>query len=95
MIVIGEIGGVEEESAADLLAGGYGKPVVALVAGRHAPRERRMGHAGTLAMFGAGSAEAKMKRLAAAGAIVVEDADAVAGAMKAALARHLRNPCPR
>ena len=45
--------------------------------------------------FGAGSAEAKMKRLAAAGAIVVEDADAVAGAMKAALARHLRNPCPR
>ena len=95
VIVIGEIGGVEEESAADLLAGGYGKPVVALVAGRHAPRERRMGHAGTLAMFGAGSAEAKMKRLAAAGAIVVEDADAVAGAMKAALARHLRNPCPR
>jgi succinyl-CoA synthetase alpha subunit len=88
VILIGEIGGVEEEAAAETLgAGGYGKPVVALVAGRHAPRERRMGHAGTLAMFGAGSAEAKMKALAAAGAIVVGDADAVAGAMRKALGR--------
>jgi len=88
VILIGEIGGAEEEAAADLLAaGGYGKPVVALVAGRHAPPERRMGHAGTLAMLGGGSAEAKMKRLAAAGAIVVKDADAVAPAMAEALAR--------
>lgn len=87
VILIGEIGGVEEEAAAEYLADGYGKPVVALVAGRHAPRDRRMGHAGTLAMFGAGSAEGKMKRLAAAGALVVKDADAVAGAMLKALAR--------
>jgi succinyl-CoA synthetase alpha subunit len=88
VILIGEIGGVEEEAAADLLQEGeYGKPVVALVAGRHAPGERRMGHAGTLATLGGGSAEAKMKRLAAAGAIVARNADAVAGTMRQALAR--------
>lgn len=88
VILIGEIGGLEEEAAAELLErGDYGKPVVALVAGRHAPRDRRMGHAGTLAMLGASSAEGKMKRLAAAGAIVVKDADAVADAMRKALGR--------
>jgi len=42
VILIGEIGGAEEEEAADYLgAGDYGKPVVGLVVGRHAPRERR------------------------------------------------------
>jgi succinyl-CoA synthetase alpha subunit len=85
VILIGEIGGAEEEAAADLLQAGYGKPVVALVAGRHAPPERRMGHAGTLATLGGGSADAKMKRLGSAGAIVVKDADAVAPAMRKAL----------
>jgi succinyl-CoA synthetase alpha subunit len=88
VILIGEIGGVEEEEAADYLAAGdYGKPVVALIVGRHAPKERRMGHAGTLGVMGAGSADDKAKRLAAAGAVVARDADAVAGAMKKALAR--------
>ena len=46
-----------------------------------------MGHAGTLAMLGGGSAEAKMRRLASAGAIAVKDADAVATAMGKALGR--------
>jgi succinyl-CoA synthetase alpha subunit len=88
VVLIGEIGGPEEEEAADYLAGGaFGKPLVALIVGRHAPKERRMGHAGTLAVFGAGSVEGKAKRLAAAGAIVVKDADAVAGAVAKALAR--------
>jgi len=88
VILIGEIGGAEEEAAAELLqAGDYGKPVVALVAGRHAPRERRMGHAGTLPILGGASAEEKMKRLAVAGAVVVKDADAVAAAMGRALGR--------
>lgn len=92
VILIGEIGGVEEEEAADYLAaGGFGKPVVALIVGRHAPKERRMGHAGTLAMFGAGSVEDKEKRLASAGAVIVRDADSVAGAMRKALSR---SPAP-
>ncbi len=86
VILIGEIGGAEEEAAAERLsAGDYGKPVVALVVGRHAPRERRMGHAGTLAMFGAGSADAKIDLLARAGAIIAKGPDAVAAAMRDAL----------
>ena len=88
VILIGEIGGAEEEEAADYLAGAdYGKPVVTLVVGRHAPPERRMGHAGTLAMFGAGSAAAKIERLAKAGAVVSANADAVATDMLKALGR--------
>lgn len=86
VVLIGEIGGVEEEEAADYLAsGGFDKPVVALIVGRHAPKERRMGHAGTLAGFGSGSVESKTARLASAGVIVVEDADAVVGALKKAV----------
>jgi succinyl-CoA synthetase alpha subunit len=82
VILVGEIGGFEEEDAADYLAlGDYGKPVVALVVGRHAPRERRMGHAGTLPLLGASSAEAKGRRLAAAGAVLAHDADSVARVM--------------
>lgn len=78
VILIGEIGGREEEDAADYLASlDYGKPVVALVVGRHAPRERRMGHAGTLSFFGSETASAKIDRLQAAGVIIAENADGV------------------
>lgn len=86
VVLIGEIGGAEEEEAADYLAAGYGKPVVALIVGRHAPAERRMGHAGTLAVLGSGSASDKARRLADAGAVVAHDADGVARAMLQALA---------
>lgn len=69
VILIGEIGGAEEEAAAEWMRGAKpAKPVVALVAGRHAPPERRMGHAGTLTMFGRAGAEPKIKALRAAGA---------------------------
>jgi succinyl-CoA synthetase alpha subunit len=86
MILIGEIGGTEEEEAAEFLAHERRKkPVVALVAGRHAPPERRMGHAGALTMFGRGDAAAKMEALRAAGARVAESADAVADMMRKAL----------
>ncbi len=68
VILIGEIGGSEEEQAAAFLrANRATKPVVALVAGRHAPPERRMGHAGTLTVFGKGGAEAKIERAAGCG----------------------------
>lgn len=69
VVLIGEIGGNEEEKAAAYLAEtDYGKPVVALVAGRHAPQGRRMGHAGTLSAVGGLSAEEKIAKLRAAGA---------------------------
>lgn len=87
VILIGEIGGNEEEAAASYLgSGGYGKPVVALVVGRHAPKARRMGHAGTLSIFGAQSAREKMELLGQAGVLLAKDADDVVRCLKEALA---------
>lgn len=86
VVLIGEIGGTEEEEAAEYLASGdYGKPVVALVVGEHAPEGRRMGHAGTVSMFGSRTVEEKARRLADAGAVIARDADDVAAAMARAL----------
>jgi succinyl-CoA synthetase alpha subunit len=88
IILIGEIGGEEEEQVASFLRGApYGKPVVAFVAGRHAPAQRRMGHAGTLTQFGQGSAEAKISLLAAAGAHIAPNAQAIGETMRQALQR--------
>ena len=88
IILIGEIGGTEEQEAAEFLqSAGGAKPVVALVAGRHAPPERRMGHAGTLTMFGRGDAASKIAALEAAGAIIVRNAQAVGETMRSTLAR--------
>ncbi len=91
VILIGEVGGTEEEEAAEYLASvDYGKPVVALIVGRHAPRERRMGHAGTLSIFGLGSVDEKANRLADAGVKIARNADDVAATMLQALRG--RNP---
>jgi succinyl-CoA synthetase alpha subunit len=55
----------------------YGKPVVALVVGRHAPKGRRMGHAGTLSVFGLETAAEKVAKLKRAGALLADDASEV------------------
>ncbi|MCG6883043.1 MAG: succinate--CoA ligase subunit alpha [Silicimonas sp.] len=68
VVLIGEIGGREEERAAEYLSGtDYGKPVIALVVGRHSPEGRRMGHAGTLSAVGGLSAAEKNAKLRDAG----------------------------
>lgn len=86
IIVIGEIGGTDEEDVANLVAGRKTtKPIVALIAGRHAPPERRMGHAGALASAGAGSAAEKIKALERAGVIIAADASRVGATMREAL----------
>ncbi len=73
VVLIGEIGGREEEEAADYLASeSYGKPVVSLVVGRHAPEGRRMGHAGTLSAVGGLSAADKIARLRSAGSRIAD-----------------------
>jgi succinyl-CoA synthetase alpha subunit len=86
VVLIGEIGGAEEEMAADYLkAVEAPKPVVALIAGRHAPPERRMGHAGTLTLFGRADANEKIKALRSAGVLIAPNPQDVAGTMQQSL----------
>lgn len=86
VVLIGEIGGREEEQAADYLASvEFGKPVIGLVVGRHAPKGRRMGHAGTLSVFGLESAEEKISQLRTAGVLIAKDAGDVVDTVLSAL----------
>ncbi len=73
VMLIGEIGGTEEESAASYIAEHLDKPVVSYIAGVTAPPGRRMGHAGAIISGSKGTAQAKMDALAAAGAKVAQN----------------------
>jgi succinyl-CoA synthetase alpha subunit len=72
IVLIGEIGGDEEERAAAYCAREVRKPVAAFIAGRTAPPGRRMGHAGAIISGGAGTAESKREALQAAGIRVAD-----------------------
>ena len=67
MVLIGEIGGNEEEEAAAFIKSHVRKPVVAYVAGMTAPHGRRMGHAGAIISGDSGTAESKIKAFESAG----------------------------
>lgn len=67
VVLIGEIGGSAEEDAARFIKEKMSKPVVAFVAGRTAPKDRRMGHAGAIISDGRGTAAEKVKTLEEAG----------------------------
>ncbi len=73
IVIIGEIGGTSEERIAEyVLSGKIKKPVVAYVAGRTAPKERRMGHAGAVVYMGQGTFESKMNSFRRANVPVAE-----------------------
>ena len=93
VILVGEIGGTAEEEAAEFLKQAKSeKPVVAFVAGRHAPTERRMGHAGTVDVFGKGSAQQKIDALRDAGAVIATSAANIGATMRQALRQALTRP---
>lgn len=67
VVMIGEIGGNDEELAADFIANTMTKPVIGFIAGRAAPANKRMGHAGAIIEGSVGGAETKIKALKNAG----------------------------
>ena len=73
LILIGEIGGVAEEEAADYIQKEFKKPVVAFVAGKTAPSGRRMGHAGAIISRGRGGVDSKLKALKQSGCYLVDN----------------------
>lgn len=73
IVMIGEIGGNAEEKAAEFIKKSVRKPVIAFVAGRTAPKGKRMGHAGAIISGGSGTAREKMSALRQAGVTVVEN----------------------
>lgn len=72
VVLIGEIGGEDEERAAAFIGAGMRTPVVAFIAGRSAPAGKRMGHAGAIISGGRGGAAAKLAAFASAGVAVAE-----------------------
>jgi succinyl-CoA synthetase alpha subunit len=87
IVLIGEIGGSDEEEAAQFIRRRVKKPVVAFVAGQTAPAGKRMGHAGAIVSGGSGTAAEKMAAFEAAGVPVARIPSEIPGLVAAALSR--------
>lgn len=82
IVLIGEIGGTDEEKAAEYIAKQMTKPVVAFIAGQTAPAGKRMGHAGAIIEGGAGTAADKVRALEAARVKVARHPEEIAELLK-------------
>jgi succinyl-CoA synthetase alpha subunit len=87
IVLIGEIGGTDEEDAATFIREQVTKPVIGFIAGRTAPPGKRMGHAGAIISGGTGTAAEKIAALTAAGVTVAERPSQVPELVRAALGR--------
>ncbi|MFZ8887581.1 MAG: succinate--CoA ligase subunit alpha [Steroidobacteraceae bacterium] len=85
IVMVGEIGGADEEAAAEFIKSKVSKPVVAYIAGVTAPAGKRMGHAGAVIAGGKGTAEDKFRALEAAGVTTVRSPAELGSAMQARL----------
>ena len=85
MVLIGEIGGTEEEEAAAFIGAHVRKPVFAFIAGKLAPKEKRMGHAGAIIAGGHGAAAEKIEILRNAGVTIIDSPAAIGATVKASM----------
>ena len=85
VVLIGEIGGSDEEIAAEYIRSDFNKPVVAFIAGRTAPPGKRMGHAGAIIAGGKGTAKEKIDVLRSAGVTVIDSPADIGKEMKKVL----------
>ncbi|RTR28287.1 succinate--CoA ligase subunit alpha [Deinococcus radiophilus] len=85
VVVIGEIGGADEEAAAEYIAQNMKKPVVAFISGRSAPKGKRMGHAGAIIMGDVGTPESKLAAFKAANVPVADTMPEIIDLVKKAL----------
>jgi succinyl-CoA synthetase alpha subunit len=90
VVLIGEIGGADEEEAAAFIKRHMKKPVVAFVAGQSAPEGKRMGHAGAIISGGSGTAAAKIAAFEAAGVPVARIPSEIPSLLEQALERRRR-----
>ncbi len=85
IIVVGEIGGSDEEAAAEYIQSHISKPVAGYIAGQTAPKGKRMGHAGAIISGGSGKAEDKIHALENAGVVVASSPAGLGDAVQAAI----------
>lgn len=86
IVMLGEIGGSDEEDAAEFIKSYVTKPMAGFIAGRTAPEGKRMGHAGAIISGGAGTAAGKIEALEEAGVRVADSPSQVPVLLKAAIA---------